>query len=81
MQKGGQASEPPSTSSPAVDLKTKSLKRQAPPDWLIGDSAPEEVRVQDSWADLQADADNLSRTMWLRSRIGVCLESRYETFP
>ena len=81
MQRGGQTPAPPSTSSPQADLQTKGIKRSVAPEWLLGNSTPETVRVQASWADLQADADNLNRNMWLRSRIGLCLQSLYELLP
>ena len=50
--------------------------------WCIGSSAPADVQVVDKWAkDLVADADDLSKNMWIRGRISVGMQAMYDVLP
>ena len=51
------------------------------PDWLLGDSEPEAVKTEVSWQKLLADTDETNQTLWLKCRIGICLEALAATIP
>ena len=52
------------------------------PQWLLKLGAePDKTKVEDKWHKLLADADNLNKNFWLKSRIGICLESLAELLP
>ena len=46
--------------------------------WLLGSSAPADLKVETNWKTLQADADVLARNMFLKGRIATGLEALHE---
>ena len=56
-------------------------KRKASEEWLLLDSDPAAVQVEPKWSKLLSDQDKLNKTFWLKSKIGICLESLKETLP
>ena len=58
-----------------VDDLQKNLK------FLLGESAPGDVKVEQKWKALLSDDDLLTKTMYVRGRIAVGLEALSETLP
>ena len=56
-------------------------KKQKVQSWLLQDADPEHVREEKRWTKYLADNDKLSKEFWLRSRLGVCLESLVDGLP
>ena len=48
---------------------------------VVGDSDPANVKVEDKWKSLLADADDLCKTMYLRGSIAVGLQALSEVMP
>ena len=65
----------------AKDPATKKSKKDQVPEKVLGDSDPSSVKIEHKWEDLLSDNDKLNKNFWLRSRVGVALESLYETLP
>ena len=51
------------------------------PNWILQGSPPEQVREEKLWTKLLSDQDNLLQHFWLRSRVGLCLESLASVMP
>ena len=49
--------------------------------WLLQGSSPEQVREEKQWTKLLCDEDTLLQNFWLRSRVGLCLESLASVMP
>ena len=49
--------------------------------WLLGDSAPEAVKTDTSWPKLLSNTEDLNTCLWLKSRVGICLEALAATIP
>ena len=50
--------------------------------WCVGSSNPGDVRIEPKWSkSLLADADDLTKNMYLRGRIAVGLEALYDALP
>ena len=49
--------------------------------WLLQDSTPEQVREEKRWTKLLCDQDTLLQNFWLKSRVGLCLESLADVMP
>ena len=60
---------------------TKKGKKNKIPDWLRLESEPNEVLEEKNWAKHLADNDKLMKNFWMRSRLGVCLETLYDAMP
>lgn len=58
-------------------------KKRGPPAWILLGSAADQVRVEISWVSevLLSKNDQLSRSYWLKSRLGVCLEQLCTSLP
>ena len=46
-----------------------------------GDESGTSVRVEPGWHKLLADSDHLCKALWVKSKVGVLLESLIETLP
>ena len=52
------------------------------PKWLLSEEDEAgKTLVEDQWHKLLAGADDLNKAFWLKSRIGICLESLAELLP
>ena len=51
------------------------------PKWLVGNSDPAGVKKENSWKSLLSDSDTLTRTWYLRSRIGSGMQALSESLP
>ena len=52
-----------------------------PPKWILGDSDPSTCKLEPHWTKYLADKDETNKVFWLKSRIGVALESLAESLP
>ena len=66
---------------PASGSGKQTSKKRALEPWILQDSAPEDVCAEKLWTKVLADKDKQTLKMWLRSRLGVCLESLADTLP
>ena len=66
-------------------LKSKNLSIEEPkepakpkgkqvPRWLLGDSHSSNVTVETQWHKLLSNTEDNNKVMWLKSRVGICLE-------
>ena len=79
LMKAGRAPQEPQEEQ--AQPASGSSKRNAPPEWLLQGSEPSSVKVQPKWTSLLSDEDKLNKIFWLKSKIGVVLESLQETLP
>ena len=69
-------------SKPKEDESSGSSGKKVP-EWLVKEEGQNasNTRVQDKWDKLLADWDPLNKAFWLKSRIGICLETLAEQMP
>ena len=73
-------------------LKSKNLSIEEPeepdkpkgkkvPSWLLGDNDSSVVIVETQWQKLLSNTDDVNKVMWLKSRVGICLETLASLVP
>ena len=81
LTKAGEAASSSSGVKKALEESGPASEEHKKPHWVLGSSAPADVRVERKWSSLQADADVLTRTMYLRGRIATGLQALSEILP
>ena len=49
--------------------------------WLLGDSDISDVIVETQWQKLLSNQEDLNKVMWLKSKVGICLEALASSVP
>ena len=49
--------------------------------WLLGDSHIDDVIVETQWHKLLSNTEDSNKVMWLKSRVGICLEALASLVP
>ena len=83
LAKGGAEAEPEGDEEPAASSSSKAKKgdKTVPPEWALQSSKLEQVKVEPQWEKLLSNWENLNKAFWLKSRVGVCLDSLASTVP
>jgi hypothetical protein len=81
LTKAGEAASSSSCDNQALQESEPAVQDNKKPQWLLGSSSPADVRVERKWSSLQADADMLTKTMYLRGRIATGLQALSEVLP
>ena len=61
--------------------KSKTSGKASVPQWLLGESNPEDVKQETGWTKLLSDFENINKIFWLKARIGVHLQALSESVP
>ena len=73
-------------------LKSKNLSVEEPeepgkpkvrkgPSWLLEGNDDADVRAETQWQKLLSNTEDLNNILWLKSRVGICLEALAATMP
>ena len=73
-------------------LKSKNLSIEEPEEpgkpkgkkvasWLLGDSEISDVIVETQWQKLLSNQEDVNKVMWLKSKVGICLEALASSVP
>ena len=61
--------------------KKEAAEKNSCPAWLRGESGASDIKLENNWTKLLANQDNINKAFWLKSRIGLCLQSLQEVLP